>query len=89
MPILKGLPGVKAAQLEAPDFNTVTQAMRNLTTHRATTTAADNGAINLWIDDAGVYRGERYRLMSTKSSISCSKKKPLRDWLVENLPKIV
>lgn len=50
----------------------------------ATGAAGDNGAISVWIDDKGCYRGDMSRHMRTRSSVISETKRGLRMWLKEN-----
>jgi len=88
MPQLVGLEGVRKKALDARFFNKPVQASRFLRTHRALTAAGDNGAINVWIDDAGRYRATFYRHYATLSTWRGKQKTRLTEWLKAWMPKM-
>lgn len=88
MPQLVGLEGVRKKSLDARFFHKPSQASRLLRTHRALTAASDNGAINVWIDDAGRFRAAFYRHYQTLSSWRGKKKTRLTEWLNIWMPKM-
>lgn len=85
---LKGLEGIKRKIVKAKEFNTVTSGMTALLTSRAATTADDNGAINIWIEDSGLYRGCRYKYLIEQSYVISDTKTKLKEWLTNELAKI-
>jgi hypothetical protein len=48
---------------------------------KAACMADDNGALNIWIDDNGDYRGERCVRCTTAEAVCFRTKKQLADWL--------
>jgi hypothetical protein len=52
MPELTGLPGVKRKTVPCKMVRSISAAL-TVTRRTATTAANDNGAISIWIDDAG------------------------------------
>lgn len=88
MPQLVGLEGVRKKALDARFFSKPTQASRLLRTHRALTAASDNGAINVWIDDAGRYRAAFYRRYQALSEWRGKQKTRLTKWLKVWMPKM-
>ena len=87
MPELTGLPGVKRKIVPCKMVRTITAAL-TVTRKVATTAANYNGAINVWIDDAGDYRAEFCRYLRTKGGGAFKIKSALRDWLREWWPKM-
>ena len=61
-------------------FHSVTEGLRLLKKDSAATAAAENGAINLWIDDNKKYRGERMRYCITEDTY-IGTRKGLKLWL--------
>lgn len=63
MPIcqLEGLPGVKKCKVDAYWINDTSDIEPTLELGFACTSAGDNGAINVWKDDAGMIQGELMR----------------------------
>lgn len=86
--MLSNLEGVERKLIKCEFFNSVTQCLRLLKRDKATTAADDRGAINVYIDDEGVYRGYRYYMMGQRSFIVTMSKKDLINWLKIELPKI-
>jgi hypothetical protein len=60
MPTLSGLPG-KRRDVEAVSVQSRTAAMQSLRSGQAATAAGDHGALNVWIDDEGLFRAEFMR----------------------------
>lgn len=58
---LKGLPGVKRRMVDAYHITNTSDIEPTLELGYACTSAGDNGAINVWKDDAGIIRGELMR----------------------------
>ena len=85
---LRGLQGVKGDIENVEFFSSVSAGIRGLKKARARTTAGDRGSINLWVNDAGLYRGERHAFKRTISSIETKTSRELEAWLKEELPKI-
>lgn len=85
---LRGLSGVKRKSLEAQIFRRPDQASRLLRTNRAITAADSNGAVNVWRDDAGLYRAEFYQHCVTKASWRGKQKTRLTEWLKTWMPKM-
>lgn len=85
---LTSLPGVSGKDLEAPFFRSVTAAMDGIKHHRAVTSAGDQGAINVWIDDDGKYRCAFMVRSTTDNSIVVSTEREVRTWLKEWFPKL-
>jgi hypothetical protein len=88
MGALTGLPGTNGKPRDVAFFRSVAGALNLLARDRATTTAGDEGAINIWLDDAGEYRGCRSRYMQTMAEIVVPTKAQLKRWLIDELPKI-
>lgn len=86
--LISGLPGLKGAFELDGLFTSVTDGIRGLRKARVKSTAGDFGAINIWVDDAGKYRGERTVHMVVRSRIECRTLGELRAWLREEFPKI-
>ncbi|GAA6244378.1 hypothetical protein F030043B2_34200 [Bacteroides fragilis] len=58
---LEGLPGVKKCKVDAYWINDTSDIEPTLELGFACTSAGDNGAINVWKDDAGMIQGELMR----------------------------
>lgn len=86
--MLSGLTGVLRKEVKCEFFGSVTKGLQLLKKDKAATAAGDNGAINIYIDDEGVYRGYRYAYCSTKSFIVTMKINELAFWLKREFPKI-
>lgn len=69
-------------------FRSVTGGMRGLKKHRVKTASGDRGAINIWYDDNGMWRGERMVHFLTVSEITAKRSVDLQGWLKSNLPLI-
>jgi hypothetical protein len=54
----------------------------------AATAASDNGAINIWIDDDDLLRGNRCVFMSVRDEFEGGGLEELREWLDEQIPLI-
>jgi len=85
---LAGLPKTNGRLITVEFFHSVNRAFLLLKRDGATTTAGNEGAINIWIDDDGAYRGCRMRYMQTMSDIVTPTKAKLKSWLVAELPKV-
>lgn len=85
---LSGLSGTNGSVRESMFCYNVTDCIKNVNAHMTVTSANDNGAINLWVDDDGKYRGERLRYCITQSFVVCKTKKELRKWLSVEFNKI-
>lgn len=62
---LEGLPGVKRRIIDAYRINNTSDIEPILELGYACVSAGDNGAINVWKDDAGMIRGELTRYCVT------------------------
>ncbi len=62
--------------------------VEGLRARKAATMAADNGAIAVWIDDSGRYRGEAMRYKVTLSSCAVRSQSALRVWLRQWIKEI-
>jgi hypothetical protein len=85
---LEGLAGLKDSIEITGYFYSVSAGMRGLKKARARTAAAAYGAINIWVDDAGMYRGERFAFRVSKSTAKVKTSRELEIWLKEEFPKI-
>jgi hypothetical protein len=88
MSALVGLQGTNGKPREVEFFRSTSRALVLLSRDKATTTSGDEGAINIWIDDAGLYRGCRMRFMQTMAEIVTPTKAKVKRWLIDELPKI-
>jgi hypothetical protein len=86
---LIGLEGADGTARDCEFFSTPSRALKILRSGVAATAAADNGAINVWRDDDGMYRCERFRMMSRKAHASMKTQKEVVVWLKVELPKIL
>ena len=87
MPELRGLPGTLGV-LEAEIVRSVSGAVKALRAGKAATAAGPNGAINVWCDDAGVYRCEAMRLYRTLEATTFRAQKDICPWVRKWLAKI-
>lgn len=82
---LERLPGVKKHKVDAYHINDTSDIEPTLELGCACASAGDNGAINVWKDDAGIIRGELMRYCVTLESRSFSNyqevEKCVSDWL--------
>ena len=85
---LQGLDGVKKKVVKARFFRSVSQCITLLRTNRFLTAADDRGAINLYKDDEGNFRGQRCFMMGIRSEKISNTKKGIIDWLKVELPNI-
>lgn len=85
---LQGLKGVTEEIVDAAYFKTVSEGLKLIRNGQFATTADSNGAINIYTDDEGVYRGYRMKFWGTQDFIVTMKRFELQTWLSENLPKI-
>lgn len=84
---LTGLPDTRKIR-KGEMFRTISQARKLLSKRIAATAASDNGAINIWDDKHGNWRGERQVFMCTRSRCEVKTLKELVAWLKIELPKI-
>lgn len=75
------LPGVAGGILEGPIVRSPRAAVDALLTYRASSAAGDEGAIQVWIDDRGVYHAGLYRYSATIAQASFQTKVALITWL--------
>lgn len=82
---LEGLPGVKKCKVDAYWINDTSDIEPTLELGCTCTFAGDNGAINVWKDDAGIIRGEltRYRVTIEKRTFAgyTEAEKCVADWI--------
>lgn len=86
MPQLTDLPGVSKKVVDCSFFRTINQCFNGLRKFNAVTAAGDNGAINVWRDDAGKYRVAFYRRLCTVASETFDSQKQVRIWLQQWMP---
>lgn len=85
---LEHLPGIKKSPVKAAYIKNVTEARKYLGKYRAITSAGDDGAINIHIDDSGTYRCEYMVYWIAYSSVSVRTKKDAMNWLKNYLKRI-
>ena len=82
---LDGLPGVKRRKVDAFSIYYSSDIEATIELGYACTAAGDNGAINVWKDDAGIIRGElmRYCVNVEKRTFTSNAEvvKCVSDWL--------
>lgn len=82
---LKGLPGVKKCKVDAYWINDTSDIEPTLEMGCACICAGNNGAINVWKDDAGIIRGEleRYCVVLDSSTFASytAAVKCVADWI--------
>jgi hypothetical protein len=86
-PTLVGLENT-AKTRECKMFQSPTACLDILRQGFAATTANDNGALNVWIDNDGKYRAEAQRYYSLLDSQIYSTQRQLKRWLKRWLKKI-
>lgn len=84
---LNNLPG-KPGKTEAVYFKQARKAISAINDGYAATSSGDNGAINIWIDNKGKFRGERQEFCITKSEFDGSTIHELLEWVKSALKKI-
>lgn len=87
MPYLSGLPNTTGNQ-DCEIVRSIAGAFKALRRGVAASAAGDNGAINLWYDDDGDLRGERFCFMITQDSQTFQNQKEAGTWFKEALRKI-
>ncbi len=88
MATLTGLDGVAASETPAAMIRSRTAGMRALMLHGAITAAGDRGAINVWRDDAGLYRCELMRFGVAHERAEWKHLAAVDSWLQEWLPAL-
>ena len=88
MGALAGLPGTNGKPRDVEFFHSISRGMILLGRDKVATTSGNEGAINIWTDDEGKYRGCRMRYMQNMSDIISPTKSKLKQWLIDELPKI-
>ena len=69
MPVLTGLEGTKEDK-EVVFIDNPRRAVKFLLRGYAVTASGDNGALNVWNDDAGKYRCKSMRFLATKEPLA-------------------
>lgn len=87
MPVLSGLPGT-TGDVEAVFILTASEAVEKIQEGYAVTAAADNGAINVWVDDSGKYRCEAQRYCVSVDSQEFNRLMDVAAWVREWLGRI-
>lgn len=85
---LQKLPGIKDKRVRAAFVTSATGFMHALIDYRAATTARDQGSINVWKDDKGLWHCEVHRFRQTIEAKTFTKKRRVKNWLYDWLPKI-
>ena len=86
---LRGLKDVERDPIKVPKFmGGVTGGIKLLREYGGATGASDLGAINIWKDNAGNYRGEHLKYMMVMDSTIVKTQRELKDWLREALKAI-
>ena len=81
---LRGTTGTRQALL----VRSVQGIIKGLKSHTAVTAAGPNGAINIWIDDEGLYRCEAMHYLNTIAVLGVKTILPVKMWAKEWLHKI-
>ena len=77
---LRGLPGTDGKPREAIFVRSMSGVRKALARAGAATAAGDNGAINIWQDDEGQYRGELQRYMRTMDSMVVTRQADIKPY---------
>ncbi len=85
---LTGLEGVKQKTVECKLFTKVGELKKIIESGFAATTADTNGAINIWMDDNNILRGEALRNFYTINSATFKSFSELKVWAKEWITKI-
>ncbi len=85
-----GLEGVKGGKLKGPSFvkQDITAFKKALDKARVCSTASDEGAITVWIDDDGYYRCDMSRYLRSIVCQRFSTFSEVSKWLRRYLPQI-
>lgn len=84
-----GLDGIKGGAADGPFVKaTIADFRKGLRNARVCSTASDNGAITVWIDDAGKYRCELSRYLQSVASGEFDDFGETSKWLRRHLPMI-
>ena len=75
------LPGVAGGKLIGPMVGSPSGAVSALRKHRASSSAADHGAMMIWIDDEGAYRSAFMRHQWVQAQDTFTSKAALLAWL--------
>ena len=87
MLILKGLPNTSEDK-EAVLVDSINGFLKAIRAGKAATTAADHGAINVWINDSGEYQCEAMRYKTTLSARTFRSQFAVRLWLRQWMQEI-
>lgn len=87
MPILIKLDGLSKGSIDATFIKSSKEIIK-LTKDLALTAANTNGAINVWIDDDGNFRGNLYKFYVCEDSIITGDITIITNWLKKSLIKI-
>lgn len=89
MGTLINLPGVTGGRIDnAPFFNSISQAIRLLSTYRACTDAGDHGAVTVYRGDDGRFHCVFHRHHIELDQTIVTTKKDVRRWLTEWYPRV-
>lgn len=88
MPVLTGLSGTNGKDRECVMVGSFSAILKALRLRLAATAAGDNGAINIWRDDAGLYRCAAMRFCRTIEERAFKTLKEIGPWAREWLGKI-
>ena len=69
-------------------FDSVADVVRNIRKTKAMICGKDNGAITVYINDAGRYRASREVLLALKDDVEVGTLRELAAWIKIQLPKI-
>lgn len=86
--VLVGLKGTDGKERNVRFFKNPLEAIIFLWEDKATSAARDNGAINLWVDDFGLYRASLHRHLITIEEITMTSLFDVRDLMKKWLKRI-
>jgi hypothetical protein len=88
MPILTGLPGTNGKERECLMVGSFSAILKALRSRLAATAGGENGAINVWRDDTGLYRCAAMRFCRIIDERAFKTLKEIGPWAKEWLEKI-
>lgn len=85
---LQNLEGVKKKLTDAKRLTGISKISRLELRENVLTTAGDKGALNIWLDDDGFFRGEIFRYLTSQDKIATKKLVEIKAFASKWLKKI-